>query len=102
MLLGFGNDAAVALALHGAKSIDKFVERMNDKAHKLGAVRSHFFNPTGMPHPKQVTTAHDLALITRAALENLDFRKIAMTRRYPWKSKRWQGTLQNSNNLLST
>lgn len=102
MLLGSGNDAAVALALHAGKSFDAFVERMNEKARKLGAARSRFFNPTGMPHPKQVTTAHDLALITKSALENSDFRKIVSAKTYGWKSARWQGTLKNSNHLLST
>lgn len=102
MLLGSGNDAAVALALHAGNSVDAFVQRMNEKARKLGAVRSRLFNPTGMPHPKQVTTAHDLALITKSALENSDFRKIVISKTYAWKSARWQGTLKNSNHLLST
>ena len=102
MLLGSGNDAAVALALHAGNSVDTFVERMNQKARKLGAVRSRFLNPTGMPHPKQVTTAHDLALITKYVLENSDFRKIVSAKTYAWKSARWQGSLNNSNNLLST
>lgn len=102
MLLGSANDAAVALALHAGNSVDTFVERMNQKARKLGAVSSRFLNPTGMPHPKQVTTAHDLALITKSVLENSEFRKIVISKRYAWKSARWQGTLKNSNHLLST
>jgi serine-type D-Ala-D-Ala carboxypeptidase (penicillin-binding protein 5/6) len=102
MLLGSGNDAAVALALHASNSLNTFVARMNEKARKLGAVRSRFLNPTGMPHPKQLTTAHDLGLITKYALENSDLRKMVSAKTYPWKSVRWQGTMKNSNNLLST
>ena len=102
MLLGSANDAAIALALHAGGSIDKFVERMNYQAHTLGAVRSRFFNPTGMPHPNQLTTAQDLAVITQAALENSDFRQIVITKTYPWKSRRRQGTIKNSNKLLSS
>ena len=102
MLLGSGNDAAIALALHTTGSIDTFVEQMNQKAHKLGAIRSRFFNPTGMPHANQLTTAQDLALITKAALENSEFRKIVGKRTYRWKSKGWQGTIKNSNKLLSS
>jgi serine-type D-Ala-D-Ala carboxypeptidase (penicillin-binding protein 5/6) len=102
MLLGSGNDAAIALALHTGASIDSFVQRMNHKAHTLGAVRSRFFNPTGMPHPKQLTTAQDLALITQAALENSEFRRIVGERTYRWRSRGWQGTVRNSNRLLSS
>jgi serine-type D-Ala-D-Ala carboxypeptidase (penicillin-binding protein 5/6) len=102
LLLGSGNDAAIALALHAESSLSRFVERMNRKARALGAVHSHFANPTGMPHPEQLTTAHDLALITKAALENSDFRKIVGKRTYPWRSRRWQGTVKNSNKLLSS
>jgi serine-type D-Ala-D-Ala carboxypeptidase (penicillin-binding protein 5/6) len=102
MLLGSGNDAAIALALYTAASIDSFVQRMNHKAHTLGAERSRFFNPTGMPHPEQLTTVRDLALITQAALEYSEFRKIVGKTTYRWKSRGWQGTLKNSNQLLSS
>jgi serine-type D-Ala-D-Ala carboxypeptidase (penicillin-binding protein 5/6) len=102
MLLGSGNDAAIALALHSDGSIDSFVQRMNHKAHTLGAVRSRFVNPTGMPHPEQLTTARELALITKAALENSEFRRIVRERTYRWRSRGWQGTIKNSNNLLSS
>ena len=102
MLLGSGNDAAMALALHRDGSIDSFVQRMNHKAHTLGAVRSRFVNPTGMPHPQQLTTARDLALITKAALENSEFRRIVGERTYRWRSRGWQGAIKNSNKLLSS
>jgi serine-type D-Ala-D-Ala carboxypeptidase (penicillin-binding protein 5/6) len=102
MLLGSGNDAAIALALYTAASINSFVQRMNHKAHDLGAVRSRFFNPTGMPQPNQLTTAQDLALITQAALEYSEFRKIVGKTTYRWKSREWQGTIKNSNQLLSS
>ena len=102
MLLGSGNDAAIALALHTARSIDDFVEQMNHKAQTLGAVRSRFLNPTGMPHPEQLTTAQDLALITQVALENSEFRKIVGKTTYQWRSRGWQGAIKNSNKLLSS
>jgi D-alanyl-D-alanine carboxypeptidase (penicillin-binding protein 5/6) len=102
MLLGSGNDAATALALHTGASIENFVQRMNHKAHTRGAIRSRFFNPTGMPHANQLTTVQDLALITKAALENSEFRKIVGKRTYRWRSKGWQGTIKNSNKLLSS
>jgi serine-type D-Ala-D-Ala carboxypeptidase (penicillin-binding protein 5/6) len=102
MLLQSGNDAAIALAKHSGGSLAKFVRLMNDKAHRLSALQSRFRNPTGLPQSGHVTTAHDLAVITRAALANPAFRKIVATQDYPWKSAKWQGTLKNSNVLLNT
>jgi serine-type D-Ala-D-Ala carboxypeptidase (penicillin-binding protein 5/6) len=102
MLLQSGNDAAIALAKHSAGSVAKFVRLMNDKARRLGAIQSSFRNPTGLPRTGHVTTARDLAVITRAALENPVFRKIVATQSYPWKSAKWQGALKNSNVLLGS
>jgi D-alanyl-D-alanine carboxypeptidase len=55
---------------------------MNDRAAKLGCTGTHFTNACGMPDPNHVTTAHDMALIMRAAVEREDFRKIAGTGSY--------------------
>jgi len=100
MLLSSGNDAALALAYHSGGSVDKFVALMNRNAQQLGALGSNFLNPTGLPHVRQFSTAHDLALITRAALANAVFRRIVAAKNHPWKSARRQGELKNSNNLL--
>jgi D-alanyl-D-alanine carboxypeptidase (penicillin-binding protein 5/6) len=75
---------------------------MNQKARSLGALHSKFFNPTGMPHRGQVTTASDLALITKVALANPEFRRIVAAKSYPWKSSTWEGTMDNSNQLLKS
>ncbi len=100
MMLGSANDAAIALAYHTGGSITGFVSLMNDKARSLGAQRSRFHNPTGLPQKGHVTTARDLALITRAALNNPEFRKIVAAKKYPWRSAQWQGEMRNSNLLL--
>jgi serine-type D-Ala-D-Ala carboxypeptidase (penicillin-binding protein 5/6) len=102
LLLQSSNDAALALASHAGGSTAKFVHLMNEKARSLGALRSHFLNPTGLPQRGQVTTARDLALITKAALANPDFRRIVATKSYPWKSLKWDGLLENSNELLKS
>jgi serine-type D-Ala-D-Ala carboxypeptidase (penicillin-binding protein 5/6) len=102
LLLQSNNEAALALASYIGGSTPKFVQIMNQKARSLGALHSRFFNPTGMPHRGQVTTASDLALITKAALTNSDFRKIVATKSYPWKSSTWEGTMDNSNELLKS
>jgi D-alanyl-D-alanine carboxypeptidase (penicillin-binding protein 5/6) len=102
LLLQSSNDAALALAFHVGGSTSKFVQLMNQKARSIGALRSQFHNPTGLPQRGQVTTARDLALITKAALANPDFRRIVATKSYPWKSLKWEGVLENSNELLKS
>jgi serine-type D-Ala-D-Ala carboxypeptidase (penicillin-binding protein 5/6) len=102
MLLGSANDAAIALANHASGSVARFVNLMNKKAQSLGAVRSSFRNPTGLPQKGHVTTAYDLAVIARAALANPGLRKIVAARTYLWRSAQWQGEMKNSNVLLET
>jgi serine-type D-Ala-D-Ala carboxypeptidase (penicillin-binding protein 5/6) len=102
LLLESSNEAALALASHVGGSMPKFVQLMNQKARSVGALRSQFHNPTGMPQRGQVTTARDLALITKAALANPDFRRIVATKSYRWKSFKWEGVLENSNELLKS
>lgn len=102
LLLQSSNDGALALATHIGGSTFKFVELMNQRARSLGALHSHFLNPTGLPQRGQVTTARDLAIIANAALANPEFRRIVATESYPWKSSKWEGVLENSNKLLKS
>lgn len=60
-----GNDAAVALAEHLAGSEDAFVERMNLRAQELGMNDTHFVNCTGLPAAGHLTSAYDIALMSR-------------------------------------
>ena len=60
-----GNDAAVALAEHLAGSESTFVERMNARAAQLGMTDTTFMNCTGLPAPGHLTSAHDIALMSR-------------------------------------
>lgn len=76
MLLESGNDCAEALAEHVSGSISEFSKLMNDKAKELGALNTNFQNPSGLPQPQNLTTAHDLALFMREAIKNADFMKI--------------------------
>lgn len=79
LLLNSGNDSAVAIACHIGGSVDGFVGLMNKKARELGAVDSHFNNSNGLPDDNHYTTAYDLSLITRYAMQNPEFRKIVST-----------------------
>lgn len=70
MIVDSGNDATVALAEHAAGSEDSFVTLMNKYAQQLGMTHTHFDNATGWPDPKHYTTAHDLAILTRALIKD--------------------------------
>lgn len=68
MIVQSGNDASVALAEHIAGGEDAFAELMNQHAKTLGMNGSHFVNSTGWPNENHYTTAHDLAILTRALI----------------------------------
>ena len=65
-----GNDAAVAMAEYLAGSEEVFVEQMNQRALELGMVNTHFVNCTGLPVEGHVTTAYDIALMSRELILN--------------------------------
>ena len=81
LLLASANDAATAIAVAVAGSVEAFAALMNDKAADLGLVDTHFVNPHGLDHEEHYTTAKELALITRAALKSPVFREICSTKR---------------------
>ena len=75
MLVHSANDAAVFLAEKCSGSVDAFVHRMNAKAKSLGMTSTKFYNPNGLPPPRNakernfnVSTCKDLALLARAIL----------------------------------
>ena len=65
-----GNDCAVALAEHLAGSEGAFVTRMNQRAQELGMADTNFLNCTGLPAQGHVTSAHDIALMSRELIWN--------------------------------
>jgi len=69
-LIRSGNDACVAIAEQTAGSLDEFVRLMNIKAVSLGAYNSNFTNPHGLPDKNHYTTAYDLSVIARYAMNN--------------------------------
>ena len=76
LMLLSGNDAAVALAIHTAGSVEAFAALMNARAEEIGAHNTNFVTPNGLHDPEHYTTAYDLALIAAEAMKNPDFRKI--------------------------
>lgn len=100
LLLVSGNDAAVELAIAEAGSVPRFVAEMNQEAKALGATHTNFLNPDGLYLPGHVTTAHDLALITRAALSYGAFRQVDSAKYFNFPGKPKPYTIYNQNLLL--
>lgn len=82
MLLKSANEAANALAEHVAGTTESFAAMMNAKAASLGCTDSNFANPSGLNDPEHYTSAYDMALIGRAALQNKTFVEIDSTLYY--------------------
>lgn len=72
------NDCACALAEHVAGSEAAFVDRMNRRAAELGMADTHFVNCTGLDDGPDAdthrTSAHDIALMSRALLAHDEIR----------------------------
>ena len=82
IMLSSANDIALQVAEHIGGSVENFVQMMNDRAAQLGCTNTVFTNPTGLPDENQHTTAHDMALIMKSAIDNESFRTIAGTASY--------------------
>lgn len=85
LMLPSANDAALTIAKYYGKTEEDFVKLMNDKAKELGAYNTHFVNPHGLHDDNHYTTAADLALITKYAMQNETFREIVKTIKYEVK-----------------
>jgi len=81
LMLVSGNDAAIALAQHDARTQKRFVERMNWRARTLGLGCSHFASPSGIVDRDNYSCPLDLATLARLNLANPALRRIVGTRR---------------------
>lgn len=79
ILLQSANEASWGMAEHVAGSLEGFADMMNAKAAELGCLDSHFVNSHGLHDDNHYTTAYDMALIMRAAMQNPMFRTIDET-----------------------
>lgn len=102
MLLASGNDAANAAAVRIDGSIDAFVTRMNDKAKEIGMNDTHFSSPSGLEAGEHYTTAYDLALLSRYALQNDDFGEMVRSKsaKLYYGNPPYHRWLTNHNRLL--
>lgn len=82
LMVGSSNDAAIVLAEHISGSQEEFANLMNKKAEEIGCLNSHFVNPNGVHNKDHYSTAYDLALIAKYAMQNEEFRKLVSTTSY--------------------
>lgn len=105
LMLRSGNDAAAAIAEEVGGSPEGFVFLMNKKAEEIGMTNSHFTNPHGLDNTKDhFSTAYDMALLTRYAMHNNEYKKIAGTKvhRAPNSMENWDYKWTNKNRLLTS
>lgn len=103
LMLYSSNDAANILAAFLCSDMHHFIFRFNAFLQSIGCIDTHFLNPHGLYHPKHYTTAYDLALITKLAMENEAISKIISTKEFvcPSTNKNKEKRIQHSNALLS-
>lgn len=96
MIIQSGNDATVALAEHVAGTEESFVSLMNKVAAELGMKGTHFVNSSGMPGDGHLTTASDLAKLTRALISQFP----QYYKYYSIKEFTWNKIKQGNRNIL--
>jgi len=82
IMLESANEVCLAVGEHVAGNVKSFVRMMNDKVSEFGLKNTHFNNPNGLPDPKHYTTAYDMAVIARNAIQNSTFRKVTGSKSY--------------------
>lgn len=102
LMLRSANDGASTIARKIAGSEEKFATLMNQRAQEIGCENSLFFTPHGLNHPYHKTTAYDLALIAKEAIQNPWFRQVVGQAQYTvTRTINTKDTLlKNSNKLL--
>lgn len=102
-LIESANDAAVVIGKHISGSTEEFAKLMNSKAKEFGAINSNFVNPNGLPDDDHTTTAYDLAMIAKHAMQNDLFRSIVSSYTYtiePTNKKTDSRYLKSANRML--
>lgn len=102
MLVASGNDAANLIAKEIGGTIPNFVQELNAYLKELGCQDTLFYNPHGLHHPKHLTTAFDMALIAKEALNYPLFQKIVISERFmrPKTNKQAAFPLMQTNHLV--
>ncbi|MEH7307651.1 D-alanyl-D-alanine carboxypeptidase family protein [Neobacillus drentensis] len=104
LMLRSGNDTAVAIAEYVGGSVEGFVYLMNQKAKEIGMLNTHFSNPHGLDdHEEHYSTAYDMAILMRYAMQDKTFKKISGTKVYRASNptEDWDRVWKNKNRLLA-
>ena len=101
-MLVSGNDAATAIAEGIAGSVDQFAVLMNEAAYSLGCRGTNFVNANGLHNEYHFSTARDLAILTRVAMQNETFKSIVGRAEYelPKDNIYRARTIRNGNNFV--
>jgi len=100
LMIHNANDIAVNIAINIAGKTHDFVKLMNKRAESLGMKNSIFKNPHGINEDGHLSTAYDLCLLMRQAMENPTFRKIIKTREHKCFSSANSYTFRQTNELI--
>lgn len=101
LILQSSNDAAVAIAEHISGTVETFCDNMTKKAKELGAKDTVFRTPNGLDSLDHHSTAYDMAVITRYALNNKQFMDIINKKQVSFKTNMSNYDIINKNRLLS-
>jgi D-alanyl-D-alanine carboxypeptidase len=97
MAVHSANDMAMALAERVGGTESRFAQMMNLKAQQLGMANTHFVNPNGLPDSRHISSAHDIAVLTRALLRDFpQYYYIFGTQEFTYRGR----TYVNTNHLL--
>ena len=100
LMLRSGNDAAIAISSYVSNN---FVELMNNKASEIGMTNTYFCNPHGLDEEcENISTARDMALLTKYANKNKIYKEIVGSKRHIVKTNLKTYDWYNKNKLLST
>ncbi|GAA5415411.1 D-alanyl-D-alanine carboxypeptidase DacB [Paraliobacillus ryukyuensis] len=99
LILRSGNDAATAIAEHVGGSVEGFAYLMNEKAAWLGMNESHFDNPHGLDSETHYSSAYDMAVLTKYAMNNDTFVEITGAKSYHSEKRKY--AWGNKNKLLT-
>ncbi|MDE6285239.1 MAG: D-alanyl-D-alanine carboxypeptidase [Bacilli bacterium] len=103
LMLRSGNDAAIVIANHVADNMQNFADLMNTTAARIGMKNTHFYNAHGLEEDDgngNTSTAYDMALLTKYAMENETFKEIFGTKKHVVKTNYKTYSWTNKNKLL--